>query len=152
MSESTFVLETKSTLDKIAKDLSVTMGIDYVDVDDTVNAAAKLTGVGSVLVWRFMSMEEDPMDPMYSLLFAVGVKTTSDPSNYDLLGFVSQIKATFKKGTWLDVLDYSTASVPDPLTPEGSILFTDSGVDPQVMDRESGVRMLTVSAKCQRFV
>jgi len=152
MSEATFILEAKSTLDKMTKDLADTLSIDFVDADDTVNAATKLTGETSVLVWRFLNMDEDPQDPMYSLAFAVGVKTTSDPSNYELLGLVSQIKATFKRGTWVDILDYSTVSVPDPTAPEGSILFIDTGVDPQVMDRESGVRMLTISAKCLRAI
>ena len=147
---SDFVLHVKSTIDKQGKDLADTLGVGFVDLDDTVNVESVLTGTSPALVWRFVTMDEAPRDPLYSLTFVIGIKTTSDASNYTLLTMISEVKNLFKKGTWMQVLDYSGIAV--PTVNEGSMIFTESGVDQQVMDRESGVRMLTVTAKCVKGV
>ena len=145
-----FVLHVKSTLDKQGKDLADTLGVSFVDLDDTVNVEEVLTGTSPALVWRFVTMDETPSDPLYSLMFVMGIKTTSDPSNYSLLAMISKVKDLFGKGTWMNIMDYSGVSVPTVV--KGSMIFTESGVDQQVMDRESGARMLTVTAKCIRNI
>jgi len=145
-----FPLHVKSTIDRKVADLSQLLQIPFVELDDSVNTDELLTSNKTCLVWRFIDMDEDPQDPLYSLSFVVGVKTTSDPSNYELLGIVSDIKNAFKKSEWIDVYDYSQVSL--PVTPSGAIFITNSGVDPQVMDRQSGARMLALEARCMRNV
>lgn len=145
-----FILHIKSTLDKLGKDLADSLSIEFVDLDDTVNVEAALTDDRTVLVWRFVALDEAPQDPLYTLTFVMGIKTTSDPSNYELLTYVSKVKDLFRRGSDISVMDYSGVAI--PTESKGSIIFVDSGVDPQVMDRESGARMLTVTAKCVRDV
>ena len=145
-----FPLHVKSTIDRKVADLSQLLQIPFVELDDSVNTDELLTSNKTCLVWGFIDMDEDPQDPLYSLSFVVGVKTTSDPSNYELLGIVSDIKNAFKKSEWIDVYDYSQVSL--PVTPSGAIFITNSGVDPQVMDRQSGARMLALEARCMRNV
>lgn len=145
-----FELAVKSTIDKKVSDIASAHNLPFVDLDDAVNTAEVLTSNESCLVWRFINLDEDPADPMYSLTFVVGVKTSADPSNYGLLTLVSAIKETFKTREWMDVMDYS--SVVFPTVVKGQIYITSSGVDQQVMDRESGARMLSIEAKCLRNV
>lgn len=144
MSSPSLVIAAKATIDRAGSDLAVSLGIaDFVDMDDTVNVARVLTGSEPTLLWRFLTMDEAPSDPMYHLMFLIGIKTTSDPANYMLLEFISGVKATFSVGSSLDIYNWSAAVHDVKL---GNMLFTNSGVDAQVMDRESGVRMLTVEA------
>lgn len=150
MSEAEFVVAVKSTIDKIGKDLATSLGIaHYVDLDDTVNVSGILTGNDTAVVCRFLSIDEAPLDPMYRAMFMVGIKTTNDAANYILLDFMSKVKQTFRIGTDLSVMNWSTAIAPTQRL--GSLLITESGVDDQVMDRESGVRFLVLSAAVVRF-
>jgi len=148
-----FVIAVKSTIDKVGKDLSTSLGIpDFVDLDDTVNVADVLSGTKSAVVWRFMNLDEDPIDPLYALSFMIGIKTTSDVSNYSMLNFISTVKSNFSVSGKLKIRDWSGTVVPDMTTDMGYMFFTDSGVDSQVLDRESGVRMLTVEARAARRI
>lgn len=145
-----FVLQTKSTLDKIGTDLATALSVSYVDLDDTVNVSDVLTNESSALLMRFVNMDEAPRDPLYTLTFTMGIKTVSDPSNYSLLTMISQVKKQFEQGSSIDIYDYS--EVTPPTVVKGSMMFVESGVDQQVMDRMSGARLLTVIAKCNRYV
>lgn len=144
-----FLLQVKSSLDKAVSDLAAAQSLQFTDLDDQLNSADLLTGESNCLVWRFMNMDEDPQDPLYSIMFMVGVKTTHDPSRYNLAAIMSDIQAVFRKGDTMPVRDYSTATPPTVTT--GEIIFSDSGVDPQAMDRSSGVRLLTVNARALRY-
>ena len=146
---SEFILAVKSTIDREGKQLASDLGIaDFVDLDDPLLASKVLTGTSPALVWKFSGLLEDPIDPLYSLSFVIGVKTTSDPANYTMLDFVSRMKEVFRVGVFMEIKDWSKA-VELP-TIHGSMYFTESGVEQQVSDKESGIRLLAVEAKVAR--
>jgi len=146
-----FILAVKSTLDRAGKQLSDSFGVtEFVDLDDTVNVSSALTGESTVVVWKFNELIEDPIDPLYVMSFSIGIKTTTDPGRYSLLDFVSKVKMTFAVGDSLQVLNWSQQAT--PTTPLGVIHFTESGVEQQVSDKLSGIRMLSVEARVSRLI
>ncbi len=146
-----FTLAIKSTIDKAGTDLAASLGVaKFVDLDDPVNMAEAMASTDDVIVWRFVTLDEDPIDPLYSIIFAIGAKTSIDPSSYDLLSFVSKTKKTFAVSEGMDIYDWSGAAVPTEKL--GVISFIESGVDTQMFDKESGVRMVTVAGRVQRFI
>ena len=122
----------------------------FVDLDDTVNVADALAGTDDVIVWRFVTLDEDPIDPLYSMVFVIGAKTSLDPSSYDLMSFVSAAKKEFGIGDSLDIYDWSGTSA--PTTKLGVIIFTESGVDNQMFDKASGARLVSVAGRVQRIM
>jgi len=154
MSSHNFVIEVKSTLDKVVHDLALSLdngtGIAVYDMDDAVNVDDILTSSEPAVLWRFLNLDEAPTDPLYMVEIVVGVKTTSDPSNYELLSYISAIKGVFKVGGNVDVYDYSKEVQSTDKT--GYLLYTQSGIEPQGMDRASGLRMLAVTAAAVRLI
>lgn len=141
---SDFYLSVKSTLDRLAVDVANSLGISFVELDDTVNVESKLSSPDDLVVYQLIGMDEDPQDPLWSINFAVGAKTVTDPANYDLAAILSAIKQVFKKGETFQVLDYSGTVA--PTQSRGYIHITATAVDPQMFEGASGLRMLRVSA------
>lgn len=145
-----FLRAVKFTIDYYGKQLASSMGIpDFVDLDDTVNVSGVLTSTKPCLVWRFTTMDEDPLDPLWYLTFVIGAKTTRDPSNYDMLGLMSGITEIFPVGESFFIRDWSGDTTPTQKL--GSMLITASGTDQQLQDVQSGVRLLAVEARLVRF-
>jgi len=148
MNEEDFTLAVKSTIDKRGVDIATQLNVSaFVDLDDTANAATKLQGTDNVIVWQFSSLDEDPFDPLYTLMFMVGAKTTTDPSNYTMMQFVSAVKAVFKNQTRIVIHDYSGEVAG---LEAGDMFIVQSGVEQQEFDKESGYRFVAVVAKVVR--
>lgn len=146
-----FELALKSTLDKACTDLAAEIDLDqFVDMDDLVNTQEVYANEYSALLWQFMSLDEAPMEPLFNLYFMVGVKTALDPANYQMMSFLSSVKRVFRKGGSLDIMDYSGELEPTEVL--GNIYFTDTGLDNQVVDKDRGIRMVTVEARVMKFM
>lgn len=144
-----FFLAVKSTLDKEAYDLSVSLGTQAADMDDTVKAQEILSKPDAAIIWQLISVDEVPLDPMYEVAFVIGAKTTNDSGNYDLLQFNSNVNDKFYKGARISVKDYSGASAS---AEEGYLFVTDVGLAPQQFENESGIRFLSILAKGVRII
>ncbi|WP_422451843.1 hypothetical protein [Endozoicomonas sp. ALC066] len=152
MSQSTFYMEAKSTLDFLMYDLQSKMQTEFpllkaTDLDDVTEVADVLGGTSPALVWRFGELEASPSDPLYTLNFYVGAKTTQDAGNYklsDLLGYVSSV---FFKDSSHVIKNYSEEPVTDAT---GDMYIINSGVAPQQFDHQSGMRLIQVVARVWR--
>jgi len=149
MNRDEFTLALKSTIDKYGVDLATALGVTkFLDLDDTANASTLLAGEDDAIVWQMHTLDESPIDPLYVVIFAVGAKTTTDASNYDMLGFISKVQDTFKKGSSIRIFNYSGAS---PGVALGGIMtIVQSGVEAQEYDKESGYRFVSVVARVSR--
>lgn len=135
----------------IAEDLVDTNGdAQVVELDDTVNVDKVLASEEPSLVWKLHNFDEDPRDPLYMLNFLVGAKTTSDPSNYQMLEFISSVTEVFAVSSSFAVMDWSSDVAPTQKL--GSVIVTASGVDRQLRDQASGARLVAVEARVVRFV
>ena len=141
-----FVSYVKSTIDKSGVDIAEAVGggTQFVDLDDTVNAAGVMAGKDSAIVWTMLEMSDAPRHPLYTLHFGIGAKTTLDPGNYNLTDLVSAVSAILKKGNTIPVRDYTPGG--DGATQRGTLTVTDVSVDPQLFDKESGIRLISVTA------
>jgi hypothetical protein len=147
---SDFYLAVKSTIDRIAVDLATALSIGFVELDDTVNVERLLSSPADLVVYQMVGMDEAPKAPLYMVTFSIGAKTTTDPANYDLAEIVSAVKAVVNKGASFQVKDYSSGTAP-PTEVVGSLLITSTGVDPQMFDGASGIRMLSVRAAAMDY-
>jgi hypothetical protein len=149
MSRDAFALALKSTIDKTGADLAGALGIaQFLDMDDTANASVILQGEEDVIAWQFSTLDESPVDPLYTAIFSVGAKTTSDASNYDMLQFISKVQSTFRKGSTLNIYNYS-GLVADPIL-RGTMSIVQSGVEAQEYDKQSGYRFVSIIARVVR--
>lgn len=144
-----FTVAFKSTIDKLGYDLgqSLSPTLDLIDLDDLVVSAELFKTRKDALVWEFLTMDELPRDPMYSFTFRIGARTVKDIANYNILKMIDSVKAIFPTESNLDISDYS-GSVAGPKL--GYMFITSVGVDPQMFDKDSGIRMILVSGRCVR--
>lgn len=142
-----FYSQVKSTIDKAGVDIANAYGggVGFVDLDDQVAVDALLSGNNSAVVWEVIALTEDPVAPLYQLQFGIGAKTTADAGNYNLSDLLDAIHTTIKKDGTLDVIDYTPSG--DGTTKRGYIYFTDVSVDPQLFDKASGIRLISVSGR-----
>jgi hypothetical protein len=143
---SDFISYVKSTIDKSGVTIAEGFGGDtkFVDLDDTVNAAEVMAGAEAAIVWTMLSLEESPIAPLYTLNFGIGAKTTLDPGNYAMTDLLDAVGAVMKKGATIPIRDYSVGG--DGTTSQGTMTVTDISVDPQLFDKQSGLRLLSVTA------
>ena len=141
-----FISYVKSTIDKAGVDIAQTFGggTKFVDLDDVVNTASLLASTDSAIVWTMLRMDDAPMAPLYSLNFGIGAKTSVDPGNYNLTDLVSAVSNVMAKGKTIPVKDYSPGG--DGVTQRGTMTITDVSVDPQLFDKESGIRLISITA------
>lgn len=145
-----FYLYVKSTIDKVAIDLAGTLGIAAVELDDVTNVENALASPDDLILFQFVEMQPDPADPLYSLQFEVGVKTTSDSANYDLATLLSSVQDEVAMGDTFYVQDFSQVAA--PTQDEGYFYITGVQTDPQAFDGASGIRMQRVFAKAVRYL
>ena len=144
---SEFVSYVKSTIDRAGVDIANAFGgnTKFVDLDDTVNAAGVMAGTDSAIVWTMLGLDDAPRPPLYALHFGIGAKTTLDPGNYNLTDLVSAVSDVMEKGTTIAIRDYTPGG--DGVTQRGTMTITDVAVDPQLFDKESGIRLISVTAR-----
>ena len=148
-----FALHVKSTIDKLGVDLADSYSgtrpeIKFIDMDNMVNQAEDWGSDNAAFVWELETLVESPRDPLYAFSFNIGVKTTLDPGNYDLLDLMGEVASLFAVGDTIDVMDYSGLVL--PTNREGYLVVTSSYVNPQQFDKSSGVRLVSVSGRAQR--
>jgi len=154
MSSDTFVLEVKSTLDKIMMDIRQDFedggvaNIKGVDLDDIKQVDIDLGGTDPCVVWQLASLDQHPRDPLWMMKFAAGVKTTADKGNYNLAEFMSKISASFAIDKIIEIYDYSE-DTPDP-TKVGTVTVCSHEINPQQFDHQSGLRLLVINSKVIR--
>lgn len=145
---SDFISYVKSTIDKAGVDIAAAVGdptLKFVDLDDSVAVQTALDSKDPAIVWEILELVEDPVDPLWRLHFGIGAKTTDDPGNYNLATLLDAVNAVMAKRNTLEVYDFSPGG--DEVTKRGYIYITDIGVDPQLFDRTSGIRLISVSGR-----
>lgn len=144
-----FLLHIKSTVDKLGSDLASTLDVEKkVDLDDIVNTAELLSSGDEAVVWEVGYLSENPIDPLYDLVFSIGIKMTGDPSNYNMMTLLGQVQSVFPKSVNFLIKDYS-GDTTDP-TIQGDMTIVDVSVDPQQFDRVSSIRLVSVRCKVVR--
>lgn len=145
-----FYLVVKSSIDKLAIDAATALGVIAVELDDTTNVEEALASEDDLLLFQFVDMQPEPLDPLYSLQFEIGVKTTKDSSNYDLARLLSGLQDDVTIDDTFYLRDFST--VTPPTVDEGYLYITGVQTDPQAFDGASGIRMQRVFARAVRYV
>lgn len=144
-----FLVSLKSTIDKMGFDLATSLGQAFVDLDDPVNTAELLASDADAIVWEFLSLDQAPIDPLYSIVFAMGARTVNDAANYNILDFAGQVGDLFPEQEEITILDYTGATV--DTTDRGYMFITSVTVDPQQFDKMSGIRLVRIEGKAVRF-
>jgi hypothetical protein len=150
MSYSKFTLALKSSLDFYAKQLADSKGMPFVDLAAETFSKEVLESDQPAICWDFSSVRVDPVDPMYTVMFDIGIMTFLDPSQYVALDLVSMFLDAFQVGKRFTIRDYS--GVVTPTTDAGYMLITASAITPQQADSATGLRFVTVTAKAIRNV
>ena len=151
MSKATFLRALKSTIDKIGNDLALAQSpaLKFVDLDDVTAVEEIMTSTATAFVWEMSTFKGVPRDPLYEATFNMGVRTTDDAANYNILGFAGLLSDTFDVDKIIDIKDYSGVNA---TSSQGALHITYVTTNPQVFDRVSGIRMLSISAKAQRWL
>ena len=151
MSETAFLVAIKSTLDKLANGLAEAQipPIGYVDLDDATAVENVMASTNDAIIWEMGGISEAPRDPLYHLTFSMGARTFNDPSNYNILRLTGLIRSHIPVHLSLDIKDYSgvtaTASV-------GTLRIISVDVNPQLYDKTSGIRLISITATAQRWL
>lgn len=140
-----FVMAVKSTLDKLAKDAADGLGAAVLDLDTLTNVSEVADSRDAAVLFRFITLDEDPKDPMWTFTFEVGAKTTSDPGSYTLVEMIEALRPTFKQGADIDFYDYGGAVVSDNKVGFGTV--TEFTVEPQIFSGAAGIRLFMVRAR-----
>ena len=153
MSQDTLYMEAKSTLDFLMYQLLDKIQPEFpelkaTDLDDVTRVAEVVGGTSPALVWKFGELEASPSDPLYTLSFYVGAKTTQDSGNYKLSDLLTHVSAQFAKDSSFEIRDYSGEPVSDVTA---NTFIVSSGIAPQQFDHQSGMRLLQVVGRLWRI-
>lgn len=148
---SEFISRVKSTIDKAGVGIAQNygQGVEFVDLNDMVNTQKMLATEAPAIVWEMLTLYD--RDPLYTLQFGIGAKTTADPGNYGLTDLLDAVHTEINKGDSLDIRDWTPGGDNGALK-HGYMFFTDVSVDPQLYDKQSGIRLISVTAQAVRNV
>lgn len=149
MSYSNFTVAIKSTLDFEAKKLADSRSLAFVDLAAESFSSDILESDQLSVCWDFASLQEDPFDPMYTVMFDIGVMAFLDPSQYVSLDLVSMFLDSFRIGKRFQIFDYSGDNLPTQAV--GSLYVVASAVTPQQADKATSLRFVSVTAKALRY-
>lgn len=144
-----FPLYVKSTLDAVAASLADDFHLGYFDLDGLAFVSDVMQSDEPALCWSIGSFVPDPVDPLYSLVFDIGGKTSKDPAQFVSMDIVGLVRTVFREHVGIPVMNY-TKGIP-PVTRLGEIYILNAGVMPAQNDRTAGLRLVNVLAKVQRF-
>lgn len=149
-----FKLALKSTLDKhimaLVQELRTEYpDLEYADLDGAETVADFFESPKPGLAWSLVTLAEDPCDPLYSLSFECGGRTSNDPAQYMSMALVERITDLFPVKSGLTIMDYSTADVPTEQL--GDIYITSAVVAPAQFDHVAGLRLVRVEAQVVRW-
>ena len=144
-----FLLFLKTTIDRYGSDFASNNGIDKkVDLDDITNTKDLLASDDTAVVWSIETLSESPIDPLYTLVFTMGIRISVDPANYTMMDLMGSIGEMFSVGDNIIVRDYLSE---DPMADnKGDFTIGNVRVDPQQFDNVSGIRVATIHAKAVR--
>ena len=74
-----FYEKVKSTVDKLASDIAADLSVQLVELDDTVNVDEALASAADLIVYQMVSMDENPIDPIWDLVFEMEQKSRPTP-------------------------------------------------------------------------
>lgn len=152
-----FPLQLKSTIDKLMADkvaslLGTYPTLQWAEVDDMAQTDSIFKSDEPALIWQFSTLEPEPKAPMFRLEFTVGAKTTLDPGNYQLIRLLGEIRSVFPAEETLIIRDYTAlASGPAATVDKGFFMVTRNEIEPQLFDRQSGIRYASVLARAVRY-
>lgn len=149
MSTATFPACVKATIDKLANSLALAKGVRYVDLDDVTMTAELFRSEDTAIVMEYNTLEKDPDDPLYAGSFHIGARTVRDPGNYSILKLVGDVEDLFQKGMRIEVKD-SYEELETGI--QGVIFPGDTSIMSQQYDMVSGIRLIEVTFKAQRFL
>ena len=149
MSEESFLVAVKSTVDFIASNFATANNLLFVDLDDVTATEDLFKTQSSAVLFRMNTLAPSPIDPLYLGTLQVGVRTVKDPANYELLTAVGAVGAMFPRGERIVVANYSGSTVGSD---EGVMSPYESSVAEQQYDLLSGIRMVNVHFHAQRTV
>ena len=150
MSQESFPVALKSTIDKLGSDLAAAEvpAVKFIDLDNVVNTANLLGSDDTALVWSMAVLAPTPSDPLYACSFQIGARTVNDPANYDIMLLVGKLSEVLQEGQLVDIHDY-TGAVAGPRI--GVLIITKVTVLPQEYDKVSGIRMIALEGRAQRL-
>ena len=149
MSQDTFLVSVKSTVDKLCKQLADSLNITFLDTDDTTQTNKVFSTNQSALLFEFGTLQPDPIDPIYVGHFNVGARTVTDPGNYEILKLVGLVSNIFPKGERILIRDSYLVTETGII---GVMVPGDVEVISQQYDVLSGIRMASVTFRAQRLV
>lgn len=144
-----FPLYVKSTLDHHASLLARSQGLQYFDLDGAATVGDLLQSDEIALAWSMGSFIPYPVDPLYTLEFDIGGKTSKDPAQFVSIDIISLVRTVFSEHVSLPVMNYTKDIA--PVTTMGTIYIVTAGVMPAQYDRNAGLRLVNVLARVQRF-
>jgi hypothetical protein len=149
VSQNDFYMIMKSTLDKHCNELIASSGADAgANLDDIQEAVELFHTDQNAILWQLINADEQPRDPLYHVVFAIGGRTTNDSGNYNLISLQTAVNAVFHKGKEIELYDYSG---PIQSVLKGCLTITQAGLTPQESDNESGLRMQIFTGRAFRF-
>jgi hypothetical protein len=149
MAYNDFLLAAKSTVDKLGLDLAANVGMEFIDLDNVVKTQELFSSDKDAVVWEFNTFTESPKDPLYLLTFNIGGRTVRDSASYVMLKLNESIREVFSLCARIQVKNYSE-EIEGPLL--GYFMPTEVVITPQQYDKVSGIRMMTVTARSNRYV
>lgn len=147
-----FYQQIKSTIDKAGVDIANGFSPDtkFIDLDSASSNQELLTEGDDAIVWELATVEEGPRDPLYTVVFGIGARTMDDPGRYNMASLLGAVREVFAKDKIIDIFDFSTDG--DGVTKRGYMYITDVSIDPQLYDKQAGIRFVMVVAKAVRAI
>jgi len=162
MSAIMFELALKSTLDYYCNRIADSMrtsgdpelaSLAASGLDDLVEIDKTVKSRDPALLWELHSFAEEPRDPLYVAQFSVGAKTTLDDANYLQAKLISMLAEHFKMDATLSIKDYSVDVDELQAQQEKGLLYINEvSSTPARFDNQSGLKLITVGARLQRYV
>lgn len=145
-----FFSQVKSTIDRMGFSIAQAYGsgTHFIDLDDTAADQASVTSGGKAIVWVLDTLEPSPRDPLFTLMFSIGARTLDDPGRYTMADLLDAVGSAFTQGGTYPIYDYTPGG--DGATKRGDFTVVSMNTDPQMFDKQSGLRMITIVAKAVR--
>lgn len=154
-----FYLAVKSTVDALTAQIALAAANDYPDIqallqplDISAAGAQVATGDAPALVWSLQNFSPSPRDPLFQILFMIGVRTTSDPNGETLANLLSVVHSEIPVGFRFDIKNYSGETVSELPGETGTGYVRDISVQEQLYDGQAAMRMISVAAAVIRDI
>ena len=144
-----FISQIKSTLDVKVKLLADTLGLEYAEVDDSAATAEEHQSANDALVWQLSDVPIDRAGVFYTVRFSVGVKTSDDAGNMNMMKYLGHIAQEFADDTTVYIMDYTTPAAPTVNLGYGVLTAGRAGA--QQFDKQANYRMIDLAMRVVEF-